>query len=187
MYFSFSERLERLAARVTGPMSFRFILQPTAAVILGIKDGLMDAKAGTPPFVFDLPYLYQPAKDVDKGIGIFGRYGIADSASNPVMRFYSAGAGGKGIVPIRPNDTFGIGGYYINISNPSLTVLGKTLSLLGDEKGIETYYSFALTKWCILTPDIQFIDPAQKKMVNGVSVSNIGSSTVLGLRLQLIF
>jgi hypothetical protein len=58
MYFSLSERLERLVARVTGPMSFRLILQPTVAVILGIKDGLMDAKAGAPPFVFDL--LFHP-------------------------------------------------------------------------------------------------------------------------------
>jgi porin len=129
-------------------------------------------------------YLYQPTKDVDKGIGIFGRYGIADSASNPVMRFYSAGVGGKGIVPLRPNDTFGIGGYYINISNPSLTILRRTVSLLGDEEGLEAYYNIALTKWFILTPDIQFIGPAQQRTVNG---SSIGSSTILGLRLQMVF
>jgi porin len=121
---------------------------------------------------------------VDKGIGIFGRYGIADSASNPVMRFYSAGVGGKGIVPLRPNDTFGIGGYYINISNPSLTILRRTVSLLGDEEGLEAYYNIALTKWFILTPDIQFIGPAQQRTVNG---SSIGSSTILGLRLQMVF
>jgi len=47
--------LDQIAARLTGPMNFRFILQPLVAIfILGLKDGRMDAKAGTPPFVFDL-------------------------------------------------------------------------------------------------------------------------------------
>ena len=46
--------LDKLVARLTGAMSFRFILQPAIAVFLGIRDGLMDAKAGTPPFIADL-------------------------------------------------------------------------------------------------------------------------------------
>jgi len=46
--------LDKIVARLTGEMSFRFILQPVIAVILGIRDGLMDAKAGTPPFIADL-------------------------------------------------------------------------------------------------------------------------------------
>ncbi len=58
MYIFSSKFLDDMAARLTGAMSFRFILQPTVAVILGIKDGLKDAKAGTPPFVFDL--LFHP-------------------------------------------------------------------------------------------------------------------------------
>ena len=43
-----------IVARVAGPMSFRFILQPLMAVLLGMRDGKLDAKAGTPPFIFDL-------------------------------------------------------------------------------------------------------------------------------------
>jgi hypothetical protein len=43
-------------ARVVGPMSFRFILQPAIAIILGIRDGLMDARAGLPPFIYDLVF-----------------------------------------------------------------------------------------------------------------------------------
>jgi hypothetical protein len=50
---------DRLVARLTGPMSFRFIMQPLLAVALGIRDGLMDARAGTPPFGLDL--LFDPA------------------------------------------------------------------------------------------------------------------------------
>ncbi len=54
MYLFSDEFVNDLAARVTGPMSFRFILQPAIAVFLGIRDGLLDARAGTPPFVADL-------------------------------------------------------------------------------------------------------------------------------------
>ncbi len=54
MYLFSDEFVNDLAARVTGPMSFRFILQPAIALFLGIRDGLLDARAGTPPFVVDL-------------------------------------------------------------------------------------------------------------------------------------
>ena len=58
MYIFSQQFLDDMAARLTGAMSFRFILQPAVAVVLGIKDGVNDAKSGTPPFVFDL--LFHP-------------------------------------------------------------------------------------------------------------------------------
>lgn len=54
MYIFSSEFLDDLAARIAGPMSFRFIIQPLVAVILGIRDGRLDAKAGTPPFIYNV-------------------------------------------------------------------------------------------------------------------------------------
>lgn len=42
---------EQLTNRVTGPMMFRFILQPCVAVILAIRAGLADARAGRPPYL----------------------------------------------------------------------------------------------------------------------------------------
>jgi hypothetical protein len=48
--------VEGIVARVVGPMSFRFIMQPAIAVLLGIRDGRLDAKAGTPPYIFDLVF-----------------------------------------------------------------------------------------------------------------------------------
>ena len=51
--------VEGIVARVAGPMSFRFIMQPAIAVLLGIRDGRLDAKAGTPPYIFHL--LFKPA------------------------------------------------------------------------------------------------------------------------------
>jgi hypothetical protein len=46
--------LEELPRRFTGPGRFRFILQPVLAILLGMRGGLADAKAGNPPYLFGL-------------------------------------------------------------------------------------------------------------------------------------
>jgi len=46
--------LEELPQRFTGPGRLRFILQPMTAILLGIRGGLRDAKAGNPPYLFGL-------------------------------------------------------------------------------------------------------------------------------------
>jgi hypothetical protein len=45
---------DRLVARLSGPLHFRFILQPLMAIALAIRDGRLDAKAGTTSFVVDV-------------------------------------------------------------------------------------------------------------------------------------
>jgi hypothetical protein len=45
-----SRMFENLIGRVTGPMMFRLFLQPTMATLMGIKDGLRDARSGQPPY-----------------------------------------------------------------------------------------------------------------------------------------
>ena len=46
--------IERVTARLTGPMNVRFILQPAMAIILGVRDGVRDAREGKPAFLLDL-------------------------------------------------------------------------------------------------------------------------------------
>ena len=41
-------------ARLHGPGRFRFILQPTVAILLGIRDGRKDAREGAGPFLWGL-------------------------------------------------------------------------------------------------------------------------------------
>jgi hypothetical protein len=43
-----SELVDRVA---NGPMQFRFIVQPAMAMLLGMRDGVADSKAGAPPFL----------------------------------------------------------------------------------------------------------------------------------------
>jgi hypothetical protein len=52
-----------LAARVTGPMKFRLVLQPVMAAIFAIRAGLADARAGKPPYFWTL--VSDPAQRAD--------------------------------------------------------------------------------------------------------------------------
>jgi porin len=132
-------------------------------------------------------YFYEPVKGSGKGAGVFGRFGVADGNPNFLQYFYSFGVGGKGIFAGRPDDQFGVGWYYINISNPTLDTPFGSLQFLRDEQGIEAFYSFALTPWAYLTPNIQVIRGAQKQTL-ALSPSDrraIQTSTTIGLRLGL--
>jgi hypothetical protein len=54
VYLFSSEFLEELPQRFTGPGRLRFILQPMIAILLGVRSGLADARAGSPPYLFGL-------------------------------------------------------------------------------------------------------------------------------------
>ena len=43
-----------LIGRINGPMSFRIILQPVMAILLAFRDGLADARAGRPPYLWTI-------------------------------------------------------------------------------------------------------------------------------------
>jgi hypothetical protein len=53
--YLFSRRfLADIPKRLTGPGRFRFILQPTVAILLGIRDGAADARGGRPPYLWGI-------------------------------------------------------------------------------------------------------------------------------------
>lgn len=43
-------RWSRLLLRANGPLSFRFLIQPTVALFLGIRAGIRDARKGKPSY-----------------------------------------------------------------------------------------------------------------------------------------
>jgi porin len=47
-----------------------------------------------------------------QGFGLFARVGFADEETNPIDISVSGGIGGRGLIPVRPNDTYGLGYYY---------------------------------------------------------------------------
>ena len=139
-------------------------------------------------------YLYEPNKGSGKGFGVFGRFGVSDGNPNPIKYFYSLGFGGKGVIPGRPNDRFGLGYYYMEVSNANLEIriLRNNLtvpSFLRNEFGYEAYYDIAVTPWMLLSPDLQVIRGAQKNVItlNPPSRQGVDTAIVLGARLQLLF
>jgi hypothetical protein len=46
--------VEDIPKRLAGPGRFRFVLQPLIATILGIRNGLADARVGRPPYLWGM-------------------------------------------------------------------------------------------------------------------------------------
>jgi hypothetical protein len=55
--YLFTERFfQDVLARLSGPGRMRFIVQPTVAIMLGVRSGMKDALAGLPPFLWALAF-----------------------------------------------------------------------------------------------------------------------------------
>ena len=163
--------------------NFFIIIQPT----------LIEEKKGSWGMYYNFDqYLYEPRKG--QGVGIFGRFGASDGDPNLIHYSYSLGVSAKGLIEGRPLDECGIGFYYMDITHPTLEGPFQTMSFLRDEHGIEAYYKIAITPWMELTPDIQFVRPAQKHTFSisddGLPIierEDIDSAVVVGLRLKTTF
>lgn len=112
-------------------------------------------------------------EDPNKGFGLFGRVGVADEDTNIINTFYSLGVGGKGIIPGRDLDRFGLGYYYMTLSDKRLGLLTDD-----DEQGVELFYNMAVTQAFEVSLDLQVIDGA---------VKNTDTAVVGGVRARLVF
>ena len=54
LYLFSPQFFEELPERLTGPGRLRFIFQPLVAIFLGVRSGLADFRAGSPPFLYNL-------------------------------------------------------------------------------------------------------------------------------------
>lgn len=120
-------------------------------------------------------YVYVEPQDETQGVGLFGRFGISDGQANPIETFYSFGVGGKGIIPERDNDKFGLGYFYINYAGGLPERLG-----ISSSQGVEAFYRIEVTPWFHLTPDLQVIvDPGGR--------DDRDVAIVYGLRAEMSF
>src|SRR5262249_19285979 len=105
-------------------------------------------------YTFD-QYLWQPDGNPHHGIGLFFGFGASDGDPNPVQYAFFGGIGGKGVLPGRPDDTFGIGAARTQFSSAFLPLLRRQLDLgLQHEDAIEMYYNAAVTPWLKITGDL---------------------------------
>jgi porin len=123
-------------------------------------------------------YLIADRSNPSDGWGVFGRAAIADDSANPIAWFLSFGVGGNSPLDSRPSDTFGIGWFYNDTSDQIGPLLQAALGPIGDGQAIELFYNIAVTPWFRLTPDLQWIDSARRR---------VDDALVAGLRGQIIF
>ena len=110
-----------------------------------------------------------------RGWGVFLMAGLADEDTNPVQWSVAGGIGGRGLLSSRPNDSFGVGYFLIELKDG---VVANLIGLKSAEQGVEIYYEAEITPWFHITPDLQIIDP---------SLSASDTAVILGLRVNISF
>ena len=109
-------------------------------------------------WIFD-QQLYRAPGSATEGFGLFGQLGVSDGNPNGLRWSLLTGIGGKGLIPGRSKDNWGIGYYYDGFSQDLKNALAPA-QVLRDEQGLELFYNFVLTSWSVLGFDLQVIRPA---------------------------
>lgn len=110
-----------------------------------------------------------------QGLGLFARAGFADQDTNPIEWSVSGGVGGKGIIPGRERDTFGVGYFFLKFQPERLV---NSLDSDDHSQGFEAFYNVSITPAANLTLDVQVLDSPQP---------DVDTAVILGLRLGLKF
>jgi len=179
-------RFSRLAD--PGPILRRILERFFPALLVPSQPANTTSNTWAVYYNFD-QFLWSPKGQPDKGIGAFFRFGASDGVANPVRWAYNVGLGGKGVVPGRPADSFGIGWARTQMSSNFVPFLRQRLDLgLDKEDAVEMYYNFSIAKWLNATLDLQVIDPAFNKFLNSSgNLQTMNTSVVGGLRIYSRF
>jgi porin len=136
----------------------QYLWKPT--IDKGARPGTKNLAFSTASFGFQEP-----------GLGVFGRLAFLPGSRNAYDRSVSIGLAGRGLLPGRPLDRMGVGGYWLRASGDLRGLAGATLE---DEWGGEVFYNYAITPAIQLTADVQYLD-------GGLGGGD--NALVLGLRL----
>jgi porin len=154
-------------------------LPPVSEVVLGEKEG-----------AWNVAYSYQQYLQVDssdprKGWGVFLQVGRSDGNPTPIDWSGHVGIGGNSPIPGRSDDRFGVGYFYLGLSDDLTAGLNRIGNALGveellvqSESGLEAYYNAAITPWFRLSLNLQVIDPHESRK---------GTAVFGGLRAQILF
>jgi len=145
----------------------QYFWEPEGASVPRAKGGRKeDFHVPTKDFVQDRP-----------GLGIFYRFSYTPEDRSAYSIYLSGGVGGRGVIPGRPYDRFGVGSYWVKESN-DFKKQPIVATALQDEVGVEAFYNFAVTPWMQLSLDAQWISPG---------IRSSGDAWVLGTRLNIRF
>jgi porin len=183
-----------------GPLLRDLLSRFFPSLLVPVQPLKMTTNAWSVYYNFD-QFLWSPEGHPDRGVGVFFRFGVSDGIANPIKYHYNAGVGGKGVVPGRPQDSFGIGWSNVQFSNNLVPFLRQRLGLgLEHENAVEMYYNAALTGWLNLTADLQIVNPGLKKTLDpsapgvvilgtpvGPGLKDVNTAVVAGVRLYTRF
>jgi porin len=171
-----------------GPVLEGILAQTFPALLVPARPPNQDSSSWAISYAFD-QYFWQPDNDPKHGVGLFFAFGASDGNPNPIQYAFLTGIGGKGVVPGRPDDSFGIGLARTQFSSAFLPFLRQQLDLgLQSEDAVEMYCNVAITQWLNLTADLQIIGPALKKELTAPrQLANVDTAVVAGARLRIRF
>lgn len=143
-----------------------------------IGGGLLETSNKSGAYNVNIQFTHNLQENSEQSNAAWGFYlkaGIADGNPNYVQRSLIAGFGGSALFFGRPQDSFGLGAYYYNLSD----VLEDTINpaaFISNEAAIEAFYNWAVTPWLYFGPDIQYVRPARERFDNAL---------IIGFRLQI--
>ncbi len=125
--------------------------------------------------------LYKENSDADdsQGLGVFGRFGYANSDLNPIGNFWSIGLQYKGLLEGRDDDVAAIGFAQGIFSDYAGANDGGNYTE-NHENALEIYYNAQVTPWLSLSPGIQYIS-------NTGGDKTVKDAVIFGLRAQITF
>jgi porin len=110
-----------------------------------------------------------------EGWGLFGTLSFADPDTNPWKTSVAFGIGGRGVIPGRSDDLFGIGGYYNDLAS------ARVISGSGFEEnywGMEAFYNIAIKPGVMLSANLQYLPAVEP---------DADDSLMITPRLQVLF
>ena len=134
-------------------------------------------------------FLWQPSGDPKRGIGAFLSAGASDGRANPIKHSYTLGLVGKGVVPGRANDDFGIGWSRMTFSDNFVPSLRDAFDLgLNHEDAVEIYYKAAVTPWLDVSPSLQIINSGLNKVLDSSgNLKDLDTTYIAGVRVGIRF
>ena len=180
------ERFPRLVD--PGPILERILKRRFPGLLVPVEP--LNRESDTWAIFYDFDqYLWQPAGDPERGVGVFFSFGASDGDANPIRYSYTLGIGGNGVVPGRSHDSFGVGWAGTDFSGNLVPFLRQRLDLgLDREDAIEMYYNVAVTPWLNVTADLQVVNPGLTKTLgSGNQLENVDTAIIAGTRAYVRF
>ena len=120
-------------------------------------------------------FFYSESSSSEQGLALFGRFGIANSNFNPSDYSIVGGAIYIGLIPGLDKDVFGLAFTSIHLADKFRQVEEFEASI---ETILELTYSFQVSNWLKLQPDLQYI-------FNPVAAPNSDYAFTAGLRAEV--